>query len=189
MRIIAGEKRGFSLFAPAGQQTRPTLSRVRESVFSILGDRVIDARAVDLFAGAGTLGFEALSRGAEHCVFVERARPALEALRRNATKLCYNDRISIAAEDAGRWLRAQLPHAADPFTLVMADPPYGSNLAKLLEQIEAYVPLAPDAAVMIQCGVRETPPPPSRLRLARSEKYGDTAVHFYLCDAPAARVG
>lgn len=181
MRIIAGEKRGHALFAPAGKTTRPTLSRVRESMFSILGDRVIDARAMDLFAGAGTLGLEALSRGAAHCVFVERARPAVEALFRNVEKLGYQDRALIQVDDVGRWIRRQ--HGSEsPYSLIMIDPPYGSNLEQIVGQIEAHLPLADDAAVVVQCGCREVVPKVERLRLARSEKYGDTALHFYLCD-------
>lgn len=188
MRIIAGEKRGFALFAPSGGATRPTLSRVRESMFAILGDRVIDARALDLYAGAGTLGLESLSRGAAACVFVERARPAVEALHRNVVKLEYQDLATIQIEDVGRWIRRHSQHD-QPFDLVLVDPPYGSNLGQIVGQIEAHLPLAEESAIVVQCGVREPPPATACLRLARSEKYGETALHFYLCDYPSPRVG
>jgi 16S rRNA (guanine966-N2)-methyltransferase len=189
MRIIAGEKKGFSLFAPAGKNTRPTLSRVRESLFSILGGRLLDAHVVDLYAGAGTLGLEALSRGSAECVFVERARPAVEALRRNVAKLAYQQRAVIEQDEVGRWLRRQDKDAPDSFDLVFADPPYGSPLQTLLDQLREYLPLSAEAAVILQCGSREEAPKTLGLRLARSERYGDTSLHFYLCDGSSSPVG
>src|SRR6185436_9956432 len=83
MRVIAGAYKGRRLVAPKGTETRPTSDRVREALFSILGDRVDDARVLDLFAGSGALGIEALSRGAEQATFVDNAPPAIAALRRN----------------------------------------------------------------------------------------------------------
>jgi 16S rRNA G966 N2-methylase RsmD len=100
MRIIAGEARGRRLVAPRGRRTRPPLERLRESLFSILGEAVEGAEVLDLFAGAGAFGLEALSRGAQRATFVERDREALEALLRNVTELGFTARSRVLRGDA-----------------------------------------------------------------------------------------
>ncbi|MFL6739274.1 MAG: 16S rRNA (guanine(966)-N(2))-methyltransferase RsmD [Sphingomicrobium sp.] len=128
MRIIAGEWRGRKLVAPAGQSTRPTADRTRETLFSMLASRLGSfhgLRVADLYAGSGALGLEALSRGASHATFVEHDRMALNAIKANLAALKAVDRTAIRAMSA-----AVLP-AVDPFDLVFADPPYapGSGTA------------------------------------------------------------
>lgn len=128
LRIIAGEWRGRKLVAPAGQQTRPTADRTRETLFSMLASRLGSfegLRVADLFAGSGALGLEALSRGAAHATFVEADRAAVKAIEANAAALGAKDRTIIRALSA-----AKLP-ASEPFDLVFADPPYqpGSGTA------------------------------------------------------------
>ncbi len=128
MRIIAGEWRGRKLVAPEGRQTRPTADRTRETLFSMLASRLGSfegLKVADLYAGSGALGFEALSRGAEHATFVETDRAALKAIEVNAKALGPNDRIAVRAISA-----TTLP-AGQPFDLVFADPPYepGSGTA------------------------------------------------------------
>jgi 16S rRNA (guanine966-N2)-methyltransferase len=128
MRIIAGEWRGRKLVAPAGQQTRPTADRTRETLFSMLASRLgsFDGlRVADLYAGSGALGLEALSRGAAHATFVEYDRAAVKAIEANAAALGARDRTSLRAISA-----ASLP-ASEPFDLIFADPPYvpGSGTA------------------------------------------------------------
>ena len=121
MRIIAGEWRGRKLFAPAGQQTRPTADRTRETLFSMLASRFgsFDGlRVADLYAGSGALGLEALSRGAANATFVENDRSALKAIEANAAALGAADRIAVRATSA-----VALPKAG-PFDLILADPPY-----------------------------------------------------------------
>lgn len=121
MRIIAGEWRGRKLVAPAGQQTRPTADRTRETLFSMLASRLGSfegLRVADLYAGSGALGLEALSRGAGHATFVENDRAALKAIEANVATLGANDRIAVRATSA-----AVLPKA-EPFDLILADPPY-----------------------------------------------------------------
>ena len=122
MRIIAGEWRGRKLVAPEGRQTRPTADRTRETLFSMLASRLGSfegLRVADLYAGSGALGLEALSRGAAHATFVENERAALKAIDANILALGAAARISMRATSA-----AALP-GADPFDLVLADPPYG----------------------------------------------------------------
>lgn len=124
MRIIAGAWRGRALVAPPGGATRPTADRVRETLFSMLISRLGDfqeLRVADLFAGSGALGFEALSRGAAHCTFVERDAGAVPAIRANAAKLGADDQITVLTADA-----LALPRA-DAFDLILADPPYASG--------------------------------------------------------------
>jgi 16S rRNA (guanine(966)-N(2))-methyltransferase RsmD len=185
MRIIAGEKRGFILKVPRGNSTRPTLSRIRESVFSILGTDVIDARVLDLYAGAGGFGLEALSRGAAHCDFIERAHAAIEALVDNVRKLGYGDCAGIHHCDARRWLRRD-HSAAPPYSLVFTDPPYHDGEAqKSLEELEEYLPLAPSGVVVVQSGSRENVAKEcGNLRCVRHERYGDTAVRFFVMQNP-----
>src|SRR5262249_26289050 len=99
-RIIAGEHRGRRIEAPTGERTRPMLDRVREALFSTVQDWVADARVLDLFAGSGSLGLEALSRGAAHARFIERAQPAIAILRRNVELLGVQERCSLVRGDA-----------------------------------------------------------------------------------------
>jgi len=183
MRIIAGEKRGFPLKAPRGSLTRPTLGRVRESLFSILAADVIGAHVLDLFAGSGALGLEALSRGAKECTFVEQARPALEALRANIAKLGYEDRCKVLPADAYRWLEFQKTSGWPRFTLVFSDPPYlRGDALRSLEAVSRHLPLELNSTVVIQSSTREElPDEVPRLRRYRVEKYGDTNIHFYVC--------
>ncbi len=125
MRVIAGDARGRKLSAPRGLATRPTLARVRESMFSRLSVRLDfqGLRVLDLFAGTGSLGIEALSRGAAHVTFVESARHALTALRRNLEALGFSGRARVLKSDVTRGLEA-LAAAGESFDLVLLDPPY-----------------------------------------------------------------
>ena len=140
MRIIAGAWRGRRLLAPAGLQTRPTADRTRETLFSMLASRLgsfEELRVADLYAGSGALGFEALSRGAAHCTFVENDRAALDAIRANAATLGATS-IDIMAMSASR-----LPRAPQ-FHLIVADPPYaegsGTDVVKSVAAAEWLAP-------------------------------------------------
>lgn len=125
MRIVAGRWRGRTLAAPPGEATRPTADRAREALFSMLTSRIgsfEDLRVADIFAGTGALGLEALSRGARSCVFVERDREAVAALKANIAKL--------GAEGTDVRTQAAEGFAGGPFDIVFLDPPYGSGLAQ-----------------------------------------------------------
>jgi 16S rRNA (guanine966-N2)-methyltransferase len=121
MRVVAGELRGRRINAPLGNKTRPTTDKAREATFNALGSLgvVVGARVIDAFAGSGALGIEALSRGAEHCTFIERDREALEVLRENLETLGLTDRSTIVRGDAMSNIGL-----ARNVTLVLADPPY-----------------------------------------------------------------
>ena len=133
MRVVAGELGGRTLVTPDGEDTRPTSERVREAIFNSLFslDAIDGARVIDLFAGSGALGIEALSRGADHATFVEQDRAALDALRENITTLGLGPDSSVIAGDGVRFLTP----TAD-YDLVLLDPPYGfDGWADLLASI------------------------------------------------------
>jgi 16S rRNA (guanine966-N2)-methyltransferase len=177
MRVIAGALGGRRLRAPRGLATRPTSDRVREALFSALGD-VQGARVLDLYAGTGALGVEALSRGAAHATFVENARPALAALRDNLAALDLTGASRVVAQPALR-AAASLP---GPFDLVFADPPYAA-LAEVPAVVAALAAaLAPGARVALEHASRDAAPPLAGLVGRPSRTYGDTAVTLYDCD-------
>jgi 16S rRNA (guanine966-N2)-methyltransferase len=147
MRIIAGQWRGRPLIAPKGATTRPTADRTRETLFSMLVSRLgsfEDLRVVDLFAGSGALGLEALSRGAETCTFVEQDSAALDALRINAAKL--GAKADIRAQSV-----MALGPAPAPYDLLLLDPPYGTGAGVVaLERLVRHNWIAPGAMVSIE---------------------------------------
>ena len=141
MRIIAGHRRGHKIDGPrASASTRPTSDLVRESLFNILGDLVVDRTVVDLFAGTGALGLEALSRGAKRAVFVERDRACVGLIIRNIATLRYEDRATVKLADAYRWARTFQPPDERPVVLFI-DPPYQDyeRRGKVLNQMIAHL--------------------------------------------------
>jgi len=124
MRIISGQRRGHKIDGPrAATGTRPTSDLVRESMFNILRELVVDRVVIDLFAGTGALGLEALSRGAREAIFVERDRENVALIYRNIATLRYQDRTTVRHGDAYRWARSYAPSQDDP-VVVFLDPPY-----------------------------------------------------------------
>jgi 16S rRNA (guanine966-N2)-methyltransferase len=171
VRIVAGEFKGRRLHAPRGAGTRPTADKVREALFSMLGD-VSGARVLDLYAGSGALGIEALSRGAESAVFVERDGKALAALRRNL------DAVDAVAEgrrqDVGRFLS----RPEGTFDLVLCDPPYddGPRVAALLSEAVPAI-AAENARIVTESDKRNPLVLPQPLIVERS--YGDTRIAIH----------
>lgn len=175
MRIIAGEARGRRLTAPDTAGTRPVTDRVREAVFSSLGELVEDARVADLYAGSGSFGLEALSRGARSAVFVEKGRKALDALRSNIRAVGLGG--TVAPSDVRRWLG----DTVETFDLVFIDPPWDVPTAELNEDLALLdARLAPGATVILsrRRGDRE-PDPPKTWRSAADKRYGDTRIFRY----------
>ena len=124
MRIIAGQRRGHKIDGPrASANTRPTSDLVRESLFNIVRELVVDRLVIDLFAGTGALGLEALSRGAERAIFVEKDRENVSLIMRNVATLRYEDRAQVSLTDAYRWVRSFQP-PVDRRVAVFLDPPY-----------------------------------------------------------------
>src|SRR5213592_865321 len=139
VRIIAGEFKGRRLKTPSGRTVRPTLDRVKEAWFSILQQSIPDARVLDLFAGSGALGFEALSRGAVSVDFVEAHRVSLTALKANVEALGVEDRVTIHRSDAQRFAERLQPAQYD---IAFADPPYASDEARHLADMFRVTPFA-----------------------------------------------
>lgn len=145
MRIIAGQRRGHRIDGPTTRDTRPTSDMVRESIFNILGDRVEELLVIDLFAGTGALGLEALSRGARRAIFVEIHRENVALIRRNLATLRYEDRGIVLGADVYRWARKFDPGDDGP-VLVLIDPPYREyqnhpeRIAGLLAELAARLP-------------------------------------------------
>ncbi len=128
MRIIAGDKRGCAISAPKGIDTRPTLDRVKESLFGILQFEIYGRRVLDLFAGSGALGLEALSRGAQSAVFCDKSRESVGIINANIKKLGYGSKCRVYGCD---WERAasMMEGRGDRFDIVFIDPPYGAGIA------------------------------------------------------------
>jgi 16S rRNA (guanine966-N2)-methyltransferase len=171
MRVVAGEFKGRRLHAPRGAGTRPTADKVREALFSMLGD-VSGARVLDLYAGSGALGIEALSRGAESAVFVERDGKALAALRRNL------EAVDAVAEVRRQDVIRFLSHPEGTFDLVLCDPPYDDGpriAARLSEAVPAIA--AEDARIVTESDKRNPLVLPQPLLVERS--YGDTRIAIH----------
>jgi 16S rRNA (guanine966-N2)-methyltransferase len=181
VRVIAGRLRGRVLVAPAGDATRPTGARVKEALFSILGD-VAGARVLDLYAGSGALGIEALSRGAASAVFIEAARPALACLRENLTKLALDGvatTLPLRVESAAAKLTRH-----GPFELVLCDPPWRDVKAarQELEALASAGLFSAGARIVLEHAAKDPPPAPegaSRLRMCDERHWGDTAVTLF----------
>lgn len=176
MRVVAGAAKGRRLIAPKGDRVRPTADRVKEAMFSSLQTVVGGARVLDLYAGTGGLGLEALSRGAALVTFVERDRTAVEALRRNVTTVDLPG-AEVVVGDAATVLAGEPPGA--PFDLVLADPPYripDREFGGVLEGLVRH--LAERAIVVVERDARSGPVPwPAELRPGSPRRYGDTALH------------
>jgi 16S rRNA (guanine(966)-N(2))-methyltransferase RsmD len=178
LRIIAGDLGGRRLTVPKGQKVRPTSERVREAIFSILGDRVHGARVLDLFAGSGAMGFEALSRGAARAVMIEAAPDSVRAIRQNARALGVIDRVEIVPGDA----RLGPGPEYGPFDLIFADPPYGLGaVAEVLEAVGRRKGLVPDGIMIVE-HAREVKSPEATAHLNKSDQrhYGRTAISLYV---------
>lgn len=175
MRIIAGIAKGRRLAGPKGDATRPMTDRVKEALFSTLAAKVVDARVFDLYAGSGSLGLEALSRGAASCVFVEKDRGALAVLARNIEAVGLGG--EIFATDVERFLGAS-PAVAD---LAFVDPPYGLALASVGSVVGALErTLSEEATVVVHRRRGEEPPDAiGGLSLVDRRSYGDAELWCY----------
>ena len=150
MRIVAGQHRSRRLAVPPGKGVRPTSDRAREAIFASLGAVVVEARVLDLFAGSGAMGLEALSRGAAHCLFVERDVQALAVIKANVVELGERERSTIEKANALTTLK-RLAESWETFDLIIVDPPYdavsklSATLADLLPRV-----LTPNGRIVIE---------------------------------------
>jgi len=187
LRIIAGTWRGRRLTSPAGDATRPTGDRVREALASALDARgaFAGSRVLDLFAGTGALGLEALSRGAASLLAVEHDRHALRCLRDNVAALGAGDRCQVLALDLlgpAASVCGRLEHSGrSPFSLVLADPPYAlaDDAVRLIAELHARGLFAPDALVTVEHAAKHPLSPPAALHELARYVWGDTAVALW----------
>lgn len=185
MRVVAGEAGGRRLAAPPGTDTRPTLDRVREALFNALGslDAVEGARVLDLFAGSGALGIEALSRGAAHCTFVERSAAARRVVQANLDATGLADRARVVGGDARRHLaEASDDPAGGRFDLVLLDPPYATDDATWADLLAGVGTVAPGAVAVVESD--RPVPVPQGWHVLREKRYGDTLVHIVRTSSP-----
>jgi 16S rRNA (guanine966-N2)-methyltransferase len=179
-RITAGAWRGRRVETPPGLETRPTTSLVRQALFNILGE-VGGARIVDLYAGAGTVGFEALSRGAASVTFVERHRPTLRLVQATAERLGCADRCHLAAADVLQWVRGR-PPALREADLAYLDAPYRDT--GVLDVLDALGAESPALVVCEHHRAMALPDAVRGLRRVREAAYGTTRLTFYRRSQP-----
>jgi len=180
MRLIGGLAGGRRLIAPRGRQTRPTGAKVREAIFNILGPPP-EGQVLDLYAGTGALGLEALSRGASAAVFVEREHAPLAALRRNIKELGLEDRATVLGADVCTGLR-RLAGTGARFSWVFLDPPYVKETEGVLAELSGSDLLTPCAVVVLEHDRRNRPPEHvGTLFLTDRRQYGDTELSFFRC--------
>ncbi len=175
MRLSGGERSGQRVAAPKGKKTRPTPARVREALFAVLGKRVEGARVLDLFAGSGALGFEAMSRGAGSVVFVDHDAAAVMSIRRNAVRLLDDpNRWRIVPMSAGRALRM----LRGSFDVVLVDPPYQRGATEELALIVQRGLLAERGVVVWEHPSGAANQLPASMRIIKEAQYGDTSLTF-----------
>jgi len=179
MRIIAGLHRGRRLVTPRGRATRPTSDRARETLFALLGD-LHGIRFLDLFAGSGAVGIEALSRGAAHVHFVESAPPALAALRANLQAIDAAMTTTLVA----RPLPGAIERLAGPFDVAFLDPPYAAAtlLTQTLGRLTAATVIGPEGVVVVEHDARHVPLLPAGLIADATRRVGETAFTFVHVD-------
>jgi 16S rRNA (guanine966-N2)-methyltransferase len=197
VRIVGGTARGRPLLGPPkGIDLRPTSDKVREAVFDVLASLregpgqpggTLRGRVIDLFAGTGAFGIEALSRGASEAVFVERSTEARALIRENLRRLAFASRARVVAGEVLRALDRLASAGEAPFDLAFLDPPYASAAAgRAAERLVERRLLAPGGIVVIESGARDPGEAPPALELFRRKRYGDTCVAFLRPAGPSA---
>ena len=175
MRIITGRARGTKLFSLEGLNTRPTAERTKEAVFSMIQNEIQSKCVLDLFAGSGQMGLEALSRGAERASFVDNSKQAVEIIRKNVTKTHLNDVSEVALSGYAEYLKRV--KGIRKFDLVFLDPPYASDfIGNAIEKLVDYELLNDGAIVVCESGseetVKECPTVKKKFEIKKQAKYG-----------------
>jgi len=180
-RIITGSARGTHLFVPKGENTRPTSDRAKEALFSKIGHRIIDAEVLDLFAGTGQIGLEALSRGAKKAVFVERHREALTAIRQNIERTRFSDQAVVIPGDVYR-VTSRLVSDQARFDFIYCDPPWSFESEHMSSLFPALIKLSkPDGLIVLESSRNKESPSFDSTGVSCFERctYGLTVLSFY----------
>jgi 16S rRNA (guanine966-N2)-methyltransferase len=179
LRIISGNKKGQRLVSLKRRKIRPTSDKVRGAIFNILGG-VEGEKVLDLFAGSGALGIEALSRGAGEVVFVDDSLASVNLIRENLRKLGFEDKGKVIKKDVLVFLRGKNEPASGGFDLILADPPYGKGICQvILERLSEKKILNPGGVVIVEHHKKEKIEEGNKLILLKQKKYGDTLVSFF----------
>ncbi|MFQ6098742.1 MAG: 16S rRNA (guanine(966)-N(2))-methyltransferase RsmD [Armatimonadota bacterium] len=177
MRVIGGTAKGTRLLVPKGADVRPTSDAMRETLFQMLCDMVPGARVLDLFAGSGAVGIEALSRGASHCLFVDKSRRCIETITRNLEACRLRETAKVRKADVRRVLHEL--EEDEPYDVAFADPPYGwPGLVRLVEGLVVERRGVSDSGIVIVQHRRNVEWPP-RLMPSRAKRFGDTMLTFF----------
>lgn len=184
MRVIGGIARGRRILAPRGMQTRPTSDFLREVLFDLLSQQVPGRTFLDLYAGTGAVGIEALSRGAVNVVFVEHGPPALTLLRRNLRAAGFSEQGTVVPMEVLQFLRRR-SRASPPFDVIFLDPPYRYDEVRVaLGLVASKRILAPGGTLVLeQSTTSDTVPAPDRLRYTREVRHGSSVLHLYRGEA------
>ncbi len=175
MRVIAGSAKGRRLVGPDTRDTRPLTDRAKEGIFSAIGQKVVGARMLDLYAGAGTIGIEALSRGAASATFVENGRKALMALRENLANLGLTEKAAVIDRPVGDFLAS----AIGPFEVVFVDPPWSLSDEAVANEIRTAGRLGTAELVVHRRRTSPVPPAPIGWHLQATYRYGDSHLLRY----------
>ncbi len=177
MRVIAGKFKGRKLVSVKDELFRPTLDRVKESIFNVLGDDIIDSNVLDLFCGSGSLGIESLSRGAMRAVFVDGNNKILDTAQKNVDALNAGHKAKFVLADAFVFLEN---HEDLGFDIIFADPPYNEKYSgKICESVSKHGVLK-NGGVLVLERFKKDNPEPETLKLLKQLKFGQTEVDFYI---------
>lgn len=178
MRVIAGEAKGRELLAPKGLNTRPTLAKVKEAMFGMIQFDLEDAEVLDLFAGSGGLGIEALSRGAARSVFCDADRNAISVIKSNIKRLGYDERAEIFPGDSIALLD-RFAESGRTFDIVLLDPPYETQLeSNAIAKLTQLGLLSENAILICEHSRENTPEFPDGFNVKKARKYGDCYVTY-----------
>jgi len=181
MRVISGQWKGFKLDGGQSKETRPLTDRIKESIFGILGEQIVDAEVLDLFAGSGSFGIEALSRGANSVIFCEKSKTATNIIRKNLIKTkCNLDNFNIFNSDVSKAL-AYFSEQQTNFDVIFVDPPFKTPIGKeFLSSLSDYDILNKDGILIYRYYKKESVPEQEGIfNLTRQKSYGDSVVKLY----------
>jgi len=178
IRITGGKWKGRALKTPPGLKVRPTRSMVREAIFNMAGARIVNARILDLFAGSGLLGLEALSRGAREAVFVERDKGSCKVLKNNILKFETVRQTTLLCQDISRAIM-RLKQQKRIFDIALLDPPYALPASSVLNTLASAGIMALESWLIIERGKTPITEIPETLQRLRQKKYGDTMIYIF----------